>query len=736
MIRAVVQVRMDADNRISAECAGLHCFLNTIINSRDIFLRDRAADRRVLELVEILAVRIHRCEDDLAVSVLAVTAGLLCILVLLIDFLGECLLVGNLRSTDISLNVELTHQSVDDNLQMKLAHAGDDRLARLRIRVLLECRVLFSQLCKCNAELLLASLCLRLDRELDDRLRELHGLEDNRMLLVAERIACRRELEADCCSDITGVNLVKLHSLVCVHLKDTRDTLLLALCGVEDIRAGVQRTRVNSEVSELSDERICHDLECQSGERLTVVGLTMLRVAVEIRAFYRRDIKRARHVLDDCIEHLLDALVSVSSTAGNRDRRTFAATLAENSLHFLNRRLLAIKVLKHQILVQIAELLNHLGSPLFSEILHIVRDICDGDVDTLLIIVDVGLHFHQIDQTLEFIFLADRQLDADRILAETIDNLLHAAIEVSADDIHLIDKCHTRYVVLVRLSPDVLGLRLNASLCREDADGAIEDAERTLNFDCEVDVPRCIDDVDSVLKSARLRLCLLFQSPMAGGSSGCDRDTTLLLLFHPVHGCCTIMCLTNLIVDTCVVQDTLCQSGLAGIDMSHDTNVSGPLKRIFSLFSHSISRIKLESVMAECLVGFCHSVHFFLTLNGCACIIDGIHNLICKAIFHSLLGTIAGEGGQPAKRQRLSSVRTNLDRYLICSTADTSCLYFQNRHDVVHCFLESINSLLACLFLDLSKCAVYNLLCNALLTIEHDLVDQLGNELAVVNRIC
>ena len=41
------------------------------------------------------------------------------------------LAVGNLGLTDVSVNLELAEQTVDDDLEVQLAHAGDDGLAGL-----------------------------------------------------------------------------------------------------------------------------------------------------------------------------------------------------------------------------------------------------------------------------------------------------------------------------------------------------------------------------------------------------------------------------------------------------------------------------------------------------------------------------------------------------------------------------------------------------------------------------
>ena len=123
---------------------------------------------------------------------------------------------------------------------MQLAHTGDDGLASLLVRADAEGRIFLCQLDQSVAHLVLAGLGLGLDCDVDNRLRELHGLQDNGILLITDRIAGTGDLEANRGSDIAGVNLVQLISLVGVHLKDTSNTLLLALRCVQYIRTGVQ----------------------------------------------------------------------------------------------------------------------------------------------------------------------------------------------------------------------------------------------------------------------------------------------------------------------------------------------------------------------------------------------------------------------------------------------------------------------------------------------------------------
>jgi hypothetical protein len=52
-----------------------------------------------------------------------------------------------------------------------------------------------------------------------------------------------------------------------------------------------------------------------------------------------------------------------------------------------------------------------------------------------------------------------------------------------------------------------------------------------------------------------------------------------LLLFHPVHGCGTVVHFTNLVVHTRVEKDALGRGGFAGVDVGRDADVSIALDR-------------------------------------------------------------------------------------------------------------------------------------------------------------
>ena len=81
---------------------------------------------------------------------------------------------------------------------------------------------------------------------------------------------------------------------------------------------------------------------------------------------------------------------------------------------------------------------------------------------------------------------------------EAVDDHVDRALEVGAGAVHLVHEADPRDVVAVGLAPDGLGLRLDAGDRVEHGDGAVEDPERTLDLDREVDVAGRVDDVDPV----------------------------------------------------------------------------------------------------------------------------------------------------------------------------------------------------------------------------------------------
>ena len=200
-------------------------------------------------------------------------------------------------------------------------------------------------------------------------------------------------------------------------------------------------------------------------------------VALQIHTLYGRDVCRSRHVLKYRIKQLLYALVPVSRSTAYRYCRTFACSLTQNSLQVFNRRLLALKILHHKIIIKFTYLLNKFCVIQLGLVLHIIRDLDNRNILTLVIIINICKHLKQIYNSLELVFLTDRKLNADRVLTEPVLDLFHRRIEIRTQDIHLVDECHTGYVICIGLTPYVFRLGLNTALSTEYTNRSVKYAK-------------------------------------------------------------------------------------------------------------------------------------------------------------------------------------------------------------------------------------------------------------------
>ena len=195
-----------------------------------------------------------------------------------------------------------------------------------------------------------------------------------------------------------------------MHLKDTSNTLFFTFCSVEHIRSGIHCSRVNSEVSKFTYKRVRHDLEYKRWERLFIRRMSHCIISVHIYTLNSRNVKRWRHEFDYCVKKLLNTFVLVSCTAAYRNSSTFACRFSQHFLQLVYRRLFTFKVHHHKLVIQLADLLYEFCMIQLCVIFHCFRNLFDGDVISLVIVVDVSFHFKKIDDSFELVFFSDRKL--------------------------------------------------------------------------------------------------------------------------------------------------------------------------------------------------------------------------------------------------------------------------------------------------------------------------------------
>ena len=506
-------------------------------------------------------------------TILTTTTGLTYEFTFYVNCLTECFLVSNLRCAYVCFYLEFSQQTVNDDFQMQLTHTGDDCVACLLVCVGLEGGIFFCQLCQSDAHFVTACFCLGFDCNGDNGFGEYHGFQNNFVIFVTDCVTCCGNLEAYCCRNITGVNSVDFFSVVCVHLQDTANTFLLAtLCGVVNVCAGVQCTGVHTEERQLTNEGVIHYFEYQSREGLFVGCVSFCFFACcRVNTLDCGNVCRCGHIFNNAVQQLLNAFVSVCGTTHYGHQFAGDTCLTQCCFQFCFCDFFFSKEFFHQRIICFSDCFDHDLSVFFSLFYIFCGNFFFVYFCTCCVFIEVSFHLHQVDDALEITFCTDRQSYSYGMAAQSVYDGFHGTEEVCTHDIHFVYENHTGYIIVVSLSPNCFCLRFNTALCVQYANSAIQYTQRTFYFNCEVNVSGCVDDVDSVVV------------PMTCCRSGCDSDTSFLLLLHPVHCCCTFVCIADFIVTACIEQNTFCQSCLTRVNVRHNTNVSGSFQRVFSV---------------------------------------------------------------------------------------------------------------------------------------------------------
>ena len=351
--------------------------------------------------------------------------------------------------------------------------------------------------------------------------------------------------------------------MIGVHAQYAAHALALALGGVIDVAARLQRAGIDAHEGQLAHVGVGHDLEHQGREGRVVGGFPGdLLVFAGLGARHRRDVDGRRQVIHDGVQQGLHALVAVGRAAQHRVQLAGDGALAQAEHDLLHGQLLAVQVLHHQVVVALGGGLHHPGVIILGHLLELGGDIGLVHGCAHLVDVDLGLHLDQVHQAHEAGLSADGNLDRHGVGLQPLLHHIHDAEEIRAHDVHLVHIGQARHVVLGGLAPDGFGLGLHAALGAEYGDRAVQHAQRALDLDGEIHVAGGVDQVD------------LMAAPFTGRRSRGDGDAALLLLLHPVHGRHALVNLADAVGAARVVQDALGSGGLAGIDVSHDANVA------------------------------------------------------------------------------------------------------------------------------------------------------------------
>jgi hypothetical protein len=143
--------------------------------------------------------------------------------------------------------------------------------------------------------------------------------------------------------------------------------------------------------------------------------------------------------------------------------------------------------------------------------------------------------------------------------------------KVGPSTIHFVNETDAWHAIAISLPPDSLRLGFHPSYRIKDYDTTVQNAQGTLHFGGEINVPRCINDVNLVF------------APEAGDSCGGDSDAALPFLLHPIGDRCTLVHAAHAMGATSVEKHPLSRSRLARINVSDYSYVARPFQRVLSV---------------------------------------------------------------------------------------------------------------------------------------------------------
>ena len=317
MVGAVDQRCLDAHDRKACDRPLGEHRPEALLDRRDVFPRHTTTDHGIVEdevLGRLLRERLERADD---VGILARATGLLLVLVVVVGGLGGSLAVAHLRRTHLDFNLELALDPFDVDVEMQLAHAGDERFARLVVGGHAERRILAAEPLQGLTELVEAVAVGRRDRHLDHRLRHEHVLERAVFVVGGVGVAAGG-VDAHHGHDVAGLARVDFLALVGVHLHDPAEPLLLAGPLVDVGLTLGDRALVDPHEGQLA-VGVVDDLECHCHQRLLGIGGEVERlVGVVPLLGDHLPLQRAGQIPHDGVEQLLHALVLVGGATEDR----------------------------------------------------------------------------------------------------------------------------------------------------------------------------------------------------------------------------------------------------------------------------------------------------------------------------------------------------------------------------------------------------------------------------------
>ena len=251
--------------------------------------------------------------------------------------------------------------------------------------------------------------------------------------------------------------------------------LALALGGIVNVCAGLERAAVHPEECQPPHKGVCNYLKGQSRKGLVVRTFELyFPCAVLAGTNWRWHIQRGGQEVHYGVEQGLHALVAVGCAAAYGHQLVCYCLFPYAGDHILWGKVAFIKVLFHHLIVRVGYGVQKLCPVLLRVSAHMLGDLLLAYIHALVVVVHLGLHAHKVDYPDKVRLAAYRQLYGHGVCAEALLHHAYDVEEVRAYYVHLVHIGYAGYVVLGGLMPYRLALGLHAALGAEYRHSAVQ----------------------------------------------------------------------------------------------------------------------------------------------------------------------------------------------------------------------------------------------------------------------
>ena len=261
----------------------------------------------------------------------------------------------------LDLDAEAALQPADGDLDVHLAHPGEELLTGLCVSPKLQSWILLVQTAERLRDLVLVALRLRRHGEAHHGLGEIELRHVDLALGVGEHVAGLHILQLRHGAEVTRAEAVGLVVVFALQHHQRAEALLGLVAQVDERRVAADRAAVDAERVDLAGERVGHGLEDER-RRAAAVGDR------------RRLPCRRRHALDEQVEERVRAEVLRRDAARDGIELVVRDGGLQRRGHGLRIELLAAEITLHQLLVGLDDGVEQL-LPVFGGLLgHRVRN--------------------------------------------------------------------------------------------------------------------------------------------------------------------------------------------------------------------------------------------------------------------------------------------------------------------------------------------------------------------------